>query len=49
MKEIKMVIREQEIEKQVKMFGNKVESYTIEDLNNSLCTDAKLVTITLKF
>lgn len=48
MKEMKMIIKEWDIEKQLRVLSDKVESYTVKNLNNRLNPETKILTIVLR-
>ena len=48
MKEIKMIIKEWDIENQLKVWGDKVVSYTVKNLNDRLNPETKILRIVLK-
>lgn len=48
MTELKMIIKEWEIEKQLNVFGDNVLSYTVVNLNNRLNPETKILIINLR-
>lgn len=48
MKEMKMIIKEWDIEKQLRVLSDKVERYTVKNLSNRLNPETKILTIVLR-
>lgn len=48
MKTLKIIIKEWDIQNQLKVFGDRIDSYTVKNLNNRLNPETKILEIVLK-